>query len=187
MKNFKDKVAVITGAGSGIGRELALQLSEAGAKIALVDFNPKTLEETEKVILDKHYIVDVSNREKVYNLSDLIIKDFGFVDILINNAGVALERVEIENISYEDFEWLLGINLWGVIYGTKAFLPHLKQRNEAYIVNLSSVFGLVGIGEQGAYCVSKFAVKGFTQALHGLILLQVSLRLNTCNDKEMLE
>lgn len=184
MKNLQGKVAIITGAASGIGKELALQLSQAGAKVALVDFNSQTLQETENLIRAqqgacKSYIVDVSKREEVYALSESVLKDFEAVDILINNAGVALERVEIEKVSYEDFEWLLGINMWGLIYGTKAFLPHLKTRNEAYIVNLSSVFGLVGIAEQGAYCVSKFAVRGFTQAL------RAELKLNNSNVKVM--
>lgn len=166
MKDFKNKVIVITGAGSGIGQELAFQLAEKGARLALIDFNPDTLEETQKQIVDgKSYQLDVSNKEAVFKVADQILEEFGQVDVLINNAGVALGRVPVEDIKLEDFEWVVNINLWGVIYGTKAFLKHLKVRPEAYVINLSSVFGLVGINGQSPYCVTKFGVRGFSQAL----------------------
>lgn len=170
MKTFQNKIAVITGAGSGIGRHLGLQLAEAGAQLALADLNLKTLEETQQLIEAKGktariYQLDVSQKDAVYNFCTSVISDFGHVDLVFNNAGVALGRTTLEEVTYEELDWIFGINLWGVIYGTKAFLPHLLKRPEAYIVNISSVFGLIGIAHQGPYCTTKFAVRGFTESL----------------------
>lgn len=171
MKDFKNKVVVITGAGSGIGQELAFQFAELGARLALIDFNPESLDETQKQIVDgKSYQLDVSDKEAVFKVAEQIIQDFGQIDVLINNAGVGLGRVPVEDVKLEDFEWVVNINLWGVIYGTKAFIKHLKTRPEAYVVNLSSVFGLVGINGQSPYCVTKFGVRGFSQALRHELL-----------------
>ena len=168
MKSFANKVAVITGAGSGIGRALAQQLSEEGAQLALSDVNEKGLEETKanlkgsgKVTLTK---LDVADRSAFEQYAKDTISEFGQVDMLFNNAGVALAQT-VEDCSYEDFEWLMNINFWGVVYGTKAFLPILKRSPEACVVNISSIFGFVGIPSQGAYNASKFAVRGFTEAL----------------------
>lgn len=170
MKTFKDKVAVITGAGSGMGRELALQLAQAGAAVAINDYNASTLEETGDMITSAGgtavgYPFDVSNREAMETFADAVSAQFGQVDIVINNAGVSLVGTTIANISYADFEWIMGINMWGVIYGSKAFLPHLLKRPEAALVNISSVFGLFGVPTQAPYCTAKYAVKGFTESL----------------------
>lgn len=167
MKNLKDKVVVITGAGSGIGRALAFAASGHGAKLALCDVNDKGLAETVELAGTSDIItatVDVSNRGQMEAFRDQTIARFGHADLVINNAGVAVSQT-IEDVSYEDFEWIMGINFWGVVYGTKAFIPVLKQRPEAAIVNISSVFGIISVPTQGTYNASKFAVRGFTEAL----------------------
>ena len=169
MKSFTDKVAVITGAGSGIGRALACELAAAGAKLALTDINETGLKETAGQLgLDQDRLLtkvfDVSDRQAVYSFADEVIAHFGAAHLVVNNAGVALGAT-VEEMSYEDFEWLMGINFWGVVYGTKAFLPHLKTAGEGHIVNVSSVFGLIGVPTQSAYNAAKFAVRGFTESL----------------------
>ena len=138
MKNFQDKVAVITGSGSGMGRELAIELAQAGANIALVEWNEDTLNETADLLkaynvgVSKH-IVDVSDKEAVFALPEKVIEEHGSVDMVFNNAGVALAST-IEDSTDEDWDWGLGILLHGVINGTRAFLPYLKERPEAAIV-----------------------------------------------------
>ncbi len=169
MKNFSGKTVVITGAGSGIGRGLASLLAKKGADLALVDLSIESLNETVNGLSDKAssvrcYPLDVSDKDAVYALADKVYNDFGRVDVVINNAGVALSET-VEDMSYEDFEWVMNINFWGVVYGTKAFLPYLKRSSEAYVVNISSIFGLISLPTQSAYNASKFAVKGFTEAL----------------------
>lgn len=170
MKTFQCKVVVITGAGSGIGRELAMQLAQQGAHLAIADIQDAQLRETANLL--KHYnvpisthVLDVSQREAVYCFADEVIARHGGVHIVINNAGVALSNVEVNHLTYNDLEWVLGVNLWGVIYGTKAFLPHLLKQPEANLVNVSSLYGLTAIAKAAAYCTSKFAVRGFTEAL----------------------
>ena len=182
MKSFKDKVTVITGAASGIGQQLGIQLAAAGAYTVLADVNEKGLQETFDTINNAGgngsvHLMDVSKKEQVYALADEVIKNHGQVDIVINNAGVALGLMTIEELNYEEFEWLLGINLWGVIYGTKAFLPHLKKRPEASVVNISSVFGLAGFLGQGPYCISKFGVRGFTETLRAELLEEKNMHV----------
>jgi butyryl-CoA dehydrogenase len=108
--------------------------------------------------------LDVADRAAVYAWADRVVEDHGKVNLIFNNAGVAVAAT-IEAMSYEDFEWLMNINFWGVVYGTKAFLPHLKVAGEGHVVNLSSVFGLISIPSQSAYNAAKFAVRGFTDAL----------------------
>jgi NAD(P)-dependent dehydrogenase (short-subunit alcohol dehydrogenase family) len=169
MKSFRDRVAVITGAGSGIGRALAFELGAAGCKLALSDINEASVKQVAKELKDagRDVIVDrldVADRDAVYAYADKVAKKFGTVNIVINNAGVALGST-VEEMSYEDFEWLMGINFWGVVYGTKAFLPYLKKADEGHIVNVSSVFGLIGVPSQSAYNAAKFAVRGFTESL----------------------
>jgi len=170
MKDFKNKVAVVTGAGSGMGRELAIQLVQKGAKVAINDWNSESLSETMDMIRDlegdavaRHF--DVSDKEAVYNFADEVVNHFGQVDIVINNAGYTLPSKSIELTQYEDFEKLIGVNMWGVIYGSKAFLPHLKKRPHGVLMNTSSVFGIFGYPTQGPYCTAKFAVRGFTETL----------------------
>jgi len=169
MKSFKNKVAAITGAASGMGRELAVELAKAGCNVAISDVNEAGLAET--AALARAYGVkvtsqklDVAKRDAVYAWADQVVADHGKVNLIFNNAGVALGST-IEGMSYEDFEWLMGINFWGVVYGTKAFLPHLKAAGEGHIINTSSIFGLAGIPSQSAYNSAKFAVRGFTESL----------------------
>ena len=178
MKSFRDRVAVITGAGSGIGRALAIELGAAGCKLAISDINEAAVKQVAKelkangreVIADR---LDVADREAFYAYAEKVVKKFGTVNLVINNAGVALGST-VEQTSYEDFEWLMGINFWGVVYGTKAFLPHLKNADQGHIVNISSVFGLIGVPSQSAYNAAKFAVRGFTESLRQELELEGS-------------
>lgn len=171
MIDLKNKVAVVTGAASGIGRALSHNLCRHGVKLALLDKDIEGLVETVKIIKRdkpdadvKVYQADISDKQFVKQVCDDIIKDFGIVDILINNAGVASSGL-VKDIKLETFEWTININLWGVIYMTKTLLPHIIKSPEGSIVNVSSVFGLVGMPMQSAYCTSKFAVRGFTETL----------------------
>src|SRR5437016_3233775 len=169
MKSFQGRVAAITGAGSGIGRALATELARRGAHLALSDIDEVGLAETVaqcegagvKVTSQR---LDVADRDAVHVWADRVVEDYGRVNLIFNNAGVALAAT-VEGMSYEDFEWLMNINFWGVVHGTKAFLPHLKTAGEGHIVNLSSVFGLISVPSQSAYNAAKFGVRGFTDAL----------------------
>lgn len=169
MKTLKDKVAAITGAGSGIGRATATLLAKHGCNLSISDVNQEGLEQTAEQcrafgVKVKTTRVDVSKREQVEAWAKDTVQELGGVHIVINNAGVALGAT-IEDTSYEDFEWLMGINFWGVVYGAKSFLPYLKAQGEGHIVNISSVFGLIAVPTQAAYNAAKFAVKGFSEAL----------------------
>jgi len=169
VRNLSGKVAVVTGAGSGIGRAVAGELARQGCHVALADVNEAGLAETLQGLLGlpvtvTTHVVDVSSRDAVERLAAEVIERHGAVHILINNAGVAVAE-RAEKIPYEDFEWLMGINFWGVIYGCTAFLPHMRAAGEGHIVNISSVFGLIGMPTQAAYNASKFAVRGYTEAL----------------------
>jgi butyryl-CoA dehydrogenase len=171
MKDLQDKVVVLTGAGSGIGRALAYRLSMDKAVLALADIDMEGLHLTKRLIQAdfaddsaRLYRVDVAQREQVSEFAQKVIQDFGRVDLVINNAGVSSSG-RVHELTYDTLEWTIDINLWGVIHGTKAFLPHLMERPEAGIVNVSSVYGLLGIPGQAAYCTSKFAVRGFTESL----------------------
>ncbi|QRN96931.1 SDR family NAD(P)-dependent oxidoreductase [Archangium violaceum] len=169
MKSLKGRVAAITGAGSGIGRETAVLLAQHGCHVALSDVNEQGLAETAERCRNHGVQVrtarlDVAQRQAVHTWADDVARDLGAVHIIINNAGVGLGAT-LEDTRYEDFEWLMNINFWGVVHGTKAFLPHLKAAGEGHIVNISSVFGLIGFPTQSAYNAAKFAVKGFTEAL----------------------
>ncbi len=169
MKTVLGKVACITGAGSGIGRATAQLLAKEGCLLALSDVDEKSLLETAESCRQlgarvSTRRVDVGERAAVYGWADAVVQEFGAANLLINNAGVAVGST-VEDLDYEDFEWLMRVNFWGVVYGTKAFLPHLKAAGDGHIVNVSSVFGLIGVPTQAAYNASKFAVKGFTEAL----------------------
>lgn len=168
MKQLENKVAVVTGAGSGIGRALAERLGDHGVHLALSDKNLDGLEQTgnllAKGIRSRADVVDVSDKNAFLGYASKVIDEFGPIDIVINNAGITISGAVVD-LSLDDFEQVLAVNLWGVIYGTKAFLPHLLARPEAAIINISSVFGLVGAASQTAYCASKFGVRGFTEAL----------------------
>jgi NAD(P)-dependent dehydrogenase (short-subunit alcohol dehydrogenase family) len=169
MSFLKDSVAVVTGAGSGIGRALAQQLAAAGSGLALADIDEAGLLETaqsleKKSALVTTHVLDVADEEGVRAIAEDVSKRHGRVTLLINNAGVALEGT-FEEISLDDFRWLMNINFWGVVYGVKYFLPVLKREPRAHIVNISSVFGLIAPPGQPAYSASKFAVRGFTECL----------------------
>lgn len=170
MSLEKDSVAVITGAASGIGRALAVRFAEEKiAGMAIADINGEGLAETAAMVTNLNvavstHVVDTSKLAEIERFSREVIEKHGRVTHLINNAGVGLIGT-FEQLSIADFEWLMGINFWGVVYGCKVFLPYLKQQDAAHIVNVSSVFGLIAPEEQSAYCSSKFAVRGFTESL----------------------
>lgn len=168
MHDFKQRVAVITGAGSGIGRALALQLASEGAKLALADKSAEGLAATQALLGDNVLCLcetlDVADRQAVDHFAEKVNAHFGSVDALFNNAGVTLVD-SIEEQSLENFNWVMNINFWGVVYCTQAFLPALRKSDQACIVNISSVFGLLSVPLQSAYNSSKFAVRGFTEAL----------------------
>lgn len=178
MKNLQGRVAAVTGAGSGIGRALATELAGRGCHLALSDIDKAGLEETAELVGRPAVRItaqafDVADRLAMEQWSQQVVDDHGSVNLIVNNAGVALGST-VDAMSYEDFDWLMGVNFWGVVHGTKAFLPHLKATGEGHIVNISSVFGLVGIPSQSAYNAAKFAVRGFTEAL------RIELDLERC-------
>ncbi|MDA8789439.1 SDR family NAD(P)-dependent oxidoreductase [Pseudomonadales bacterium] len=168
MKNLRGKVVALTGAASGIGRCLAIQLAEKGCHLALADVDQKGLEQTMTMLPGNTnkslHIVDVANKERVYEWADEVVAEHGHVDVIINNAGVA-STASIEDISYDDFNWVFDIVFYGVLYGSKAFLPYLKERPEANIVNISSVNGFFPFPNNGPYNAAKHAVKGLNQTL----------------------
>ena len=169
MQRFDGRVAAITGAGSGIGRALARDLAGRGTHLALSDIDETGLAETVQLCEGKgvkvtSQRVDVADRAAVFAWADQVVADHGKVNLVVNNAGVALAG-DLVDLEYDDMDWIMGINFWGVVHGTKAFLPHLITSGEGHIVNLSSVFGLLGIPAQSAYNAAKFGVRGFTDAL----------------------
>jgi butyryl-CoA dehydrogenase len=174
MQHFQDKVAAITGAGSGIGRGLALELAGRGSRLALSDVDDAGLAETVAMVEQSAGTrgsvkvasarVDVTDRDAVDAWADAVVEEFGQANLIFNNAGVALSA-NVSSMSYDNFRWLMDINFWGVVHGTLAFLPHLKTSGDGHVINISSVFGLLGIPSQSAYNSAKFAVRGFTDAL----------------------
>ncbi len=169
MNSFSGKVAAVTGAGSGIGRALALRLARCGCHLALSDIDEVGLDETVEAarragVTVSGSRVDVADREAVYAWADRAAVEHGRVHLVFNNAGVALGST-LEGGAYEDFEWLFSINFWGVVHGTRAFLPYLRASGDGHIVNISSVFALISVPGQGAYNASKAAVRAFTEAL----------------------
>jgi len=165
---FSRKVVAITGAGSGIGRALAIEFARHGARLALADVNgvalAKTLEGLPQETEARIYQVDVSDREAVFKFAEDVVADFGSIHTVINNAGIGV-IASVEHITYEELERVININLWGVIHGTKAFLPKLLAQREGCVVNVSSVFGLLATPCQAAYVMAKFAVRGLTETL----------------------
>jgi len=172
MNKLDQCVAVITGAGSGIGRALSIELAKRGAQLAISDINQANLDETKETILTLKpntkvvtTVLDVADEDAFFEYASACQKEFGGVNLIINNAGVALSSGSLWETPLDDFKWLMNINFYGVLYGTKSFLPMLQQAEWGHIVNISSLFGLIGIPEQSAYNASKFAVRGMTEAL----------------------
>jgi len=159
--NLSQAVAVVTGAGSGIGRELALKLAKNGSRLAINDSNGDSLAETQSRVEKMGgtvigQVFDVGNRQEMDAFASRVEEHYGQADIVVNNAGVALGIMKVEEVSREDFEWIINVNMWGVINGTMAFLPMLRKRPEASLVNVSSSFGMLGVPLQAPYCASKF-------------------------------
>jgi len=176
MKDLRQKVVVITGAGSGIGRALALNLAARGARLALSDVNAEGLAGTvesaraagaPEVVSE---LLDVADREAFEAYAAGVIAHFGTVNVVINNAGVALSG-RINDLEWKDIDWIIGIDFWGVVHGTKLFLPALIESGDAHIINISSLFGLVSMPDQAFYNAAKYAVRGFTEALREEMLI----------------
>jgi len=169
MKNLKDKVAVVTGAGSGIGQATAIALAREGCHLALADIHQPGMEATAGDVdgsggkVSQHK-VDVASREEMERFVEEVIAHHDRVHIIVNNAGVSVFADFIEQ-SIEDIEWVLGINLWGVIYGCKFFLPHLVKEQEAHIVNISSSAGFFPTPKMSGYTTSKFAIRGLSETI----------------------
>src|SRR5260370_36420060 len=169
MRVLRDGVAVVTGAGSGIGRALARQLAMAGSALAIADIDEAGLQQTAASLSEKGvklttHVVDVSDESAMQGFAQDVAARHGRVTLLINNAGVALLGW-VEEISMDDLRWLMGVNFWGVVYGVEYFLPLLAKEHRAHIVKISSVFGIVAPAGQSAYSASEFAERGFTGAL----------------------
>ncbi|MEU6672501.1 SDR family oxidoreductase [Streptomyces sp. NPDC046727] len=175
LDSFKDKVVVITGAGSGIGRALAVRLTELGAHLALSDIDEKSVEETAKMCAEHGRDIwatrlDVTEQEAVTDYAHDVRAYFSTVHQVYNNAGIAYYG-EVERQSFEEVERVLDVNFWGTVYMTKSFLPYLIASRDGHVVNVSSLFGLITYPGQSAYSASKFAVRGFTEALRQEMLL----------------
>jgi short-subunit dehydrogenase len=171
MRSFNNKVAAITGAASGMGRQLAVQLARHGCHLALSDVNESGLAETQVLARQANRAIrisvrtlDVSDREAVFDWADATAREHGKVNLIFNNAGVGLSSTA-EATKIEDFTWLMNINFWGIVHGTQAFLPHLKESRDGHIINVSSLFGLLAVPGTSAYHAAKFAVRGYTESL----------------------
>lgn len=184
MKNFNNKVAAITGAGSGIGQQLALNLAKQGCHLALSDINRNGLDSTLDLLQQypikvTSQILDVSEKDAVFSWADRVVSDHGKINIIFNNAGVALSGT-VAALSVEDYQWIMGINFWGTLYGVKAFLPHLETSGEGHIVNISSIFGLTAQPLMSGYNASKYAVRGLSESLRQDLELTNSNVSMTC-------
>ncbi|MUL66870.1 acetoin dehydrogenase [Mycobacterium sp. CBMA 234] len=169
MQGFAGKVCVITGAGSGIGRALALELARSGAKLAISDIDTEGLAETETLVKAigapvKADRLNVAEREAFEVYADDVVKHYGKVNQIYNNAGIAFTG-DVEVSQFKDIERVMDVDFWGVVNGTKVFLPHLIASGDGHVVNVSSIFGLFAVPSQSAYNAAKFAVRGFTEAL----------------------
>jgi short-subunit dehydrogenase len=176
MRSFDGRVVAITGAGSGIGRALAVDLGRRGARLALCDVDTEGLAATVARVVDDsdaevHCVkVDVASRPEVEAWAGEVVDRFGRVNVLVNNAGVSLTG-EVLDLEVEDMEWIVDINFWGVVHGTRAFLPHLIASGEGHVVAMSSLFGLVSIPGQSLYNATKYAVRGFSESLREELLV----------------
>ncbi|AFC42906.1 MULTISPECIES: SDR family NAD(P)-dependent oxidoreductase [Mycobacterium] len=176
--NYHGRIAVVTGAGSGIGRALTQALTRGGAHVAAADIDEKGLSETQAACPPGQvtpYRVDVADRDAVLGFAEDVHRQLGPASMLFNNAGVDL-FASVADMSWKDFDWLIGINIGGVVNGTKAFLPQLVEagsgQHPSRLVNLSSAFGLIAVPYQGAYSTAKFAVRGFTEALRQEMIIE---------------
>ena len=169
MKDFAGKTAVITGAGSGMGRYLAVLLAKAGANVAICDINQDTLNATATMVKQYNvglstHIVDMGDMDQIEALPDAVIAQHGSVDLLFNNAGVTVGST-FDGMSERDWDWVMNINLNGVVKSSRVFLPYLKDRPEAVLANTSSIFGMIAVAGQSVYHATKFGVRGFTESL----------------------
>jgi NADP-dependent 3-hydroxy acid dehydrogenase YdfG len=176
VKTLADKVVVITGAGSGIGRALAVNLARRGSLLALSDVDEPGLAETvalaqragaPEVRSDR---LDVADRDAMGRYALDVVQHFGRVNVIVNNAGVSLTG-DFTDLEYADIDWIMGVNLWGVLHGTKEFLPHLIASGDGHVVNLSSLFGLISMPGQSIYNATKYAVRGMSEALREEMLV----------------
>lgn len=169
MKRLEGRVAVVTGAGSGIGRATSVALARAGCDVAVVDVDSAGAEETAASVraegrLASVHAADVSDKSRMAALPYEVLGAHGRVHVLVNNAGVTVAYSFLEH-AIEDFEWIVGVNFWGVVYGCKFFLPLLAAEEEAHVVNVSSMAAFIGLPMQSSYSATKFAVRGFTESL----------------------
>ncbi|MFC7492837.1 MULTISPECIES: SDR family NAD(P)-dependent oxidoreductase [unclassified Nocardioides] len=176
MKDFNGKVVVITGAGSGIGRALAVNLARRGARLAISDVNDDGLAETVDLVKGagarevRSDHLDVADRAAFASYAATVVDHFGQVNLVVNNAGVALAG-DLVDLEYDDMDWIMGINFWGVVHGTKEFLPHLVASGDGHLVNISSLFGLVSMPGQSMYNAAKYAVRGLSEAVREEMLV----------------
>jgi NAD(P)-dependent dehydrogenase (short-subunit alcohol dehydrogenase family) len=178
VRTLDGRVVVLTGAGSGIGRALALEAAGRGAVLALSDWDEVGLLETAELVEQSHRAhrgvrtdkLDVRDRDGIREYAASVAAELGRVNVLVNNAGVALHG-DFEEVGYADFEWVMDVDFWGVVQGTKEFLPHLIASGDGHLVNISSLFGLLGVPGQTAYSAAKFGVRGFTEALRQEMLV----------------
>lgn len=184
MKTFTNKVAAITGAGSGMGQQLAVLLAKAGCHVAISDINQTGLDQTVQLL--KPYkvkvtvdVVNTADQAAVYAWADKVKNEHGKVNLIFNNAGIAMINT-VEGHDVHDYERMMAVNFFGVVYGTKAFLPYLKESGDGHIINTSSIFGLTAQPTQSAYNASKFAVRGFTESLRQELDLSNSGVSATC-------
>ena len=169
MRQFKDKICVITGAASGIGAACAHAMASQGAVIVGTDLRADMLAETKASVEAEGgkmhtYLVDVADRDAMFDLAAEVEKHHGGADLILNNAGVAF-GASVAEMQLDDLKWLMDVNFWGVVNGTQAFLPHLIKKNSGHVANVSSIFGLISVPTQSGYNAAKYAVLGFTDAL----------------------